>query len=133
MIRFMIKCALFVIFVLVIISLFAPRTQNSDVQPSSSPIEGTSAVDAIIALKNTVGDLSGFCDRNEKTCETGRSFIGTLGIRMREGARITYQYLFGAQDEAALQKNITANSRRDNTEVVASPDETTSQRPTKIR
>lgn len=132
MIRFMIKCGLFVIFVLVIISLFAPRTPDSDGQASSAPIEGTSAVDAIIAFKNTIGDLSSFCDRNEKTCETGRSFIGTLGIRMREGAKITYEYLFGASDQRAPHKAVTANSHKNN-EAVSLPNETPSKNTTNNR
>ena len=50
-------------------------------------------VEALLAVKDTVNDLGNFCERNSDTCETGKTFLGSLGERARDGARIAYEYL----------------------------------------
>ena len=50
-------------------------------------------VEALLAVKDTVNDLGNFCERNSDTCETGKTFFGSLGERARDGARIAYEYL----------------------------------------
>ena len=50
-------------------------------------------VEALLAVKNTVNDLGNFCERNSDTCETGKTFFGSLGERARDGARLAYEYL----------------------------------------
>lgn len=64
-------------------------------------------VEALLAVKDTVNDLGNFCERNSETCKTGKTFLGSLGGRARDGAKIAYDYLdrtFGAQeDEEQIQ------------------------------
>ncbi|MFT4320684.1 DUF5330 domain-containing protein [Bartonella bacilliformis] len=64
--------------------------------------------DTAIALKETINDLGKFCERNIQTCETGKSFLGSIGEHARNGAKIAYEYLdhtFGHND-TIQSKNI---------------------------
>lgn len=45
-------------------------------------------VDAFIAARGAIGDISGMCERKPEVCEIGKSAIHTIGVRAREGARI---------------------------------------------
>lgn len=106
MIRFLFKCMLFAVLVLVAISLFAPKPRNE--RDPQQQEEGTTltTLDAASAVGHTIGDLSGFCERNAQTCATGKTFLGSLGVRMRDGAKIAYEYLdskFGAKDNTLPQ------------------------------
>ncbi len=38
-------------------------------------------------------DISGLCERKPDTCRTGKAILRTVGIRVREGARIAYEAL----------------------------------------
>ncbi|MDD7909163.1 DUF5330 domain-containing protein [Pseudovibrio exalbescens] len=50
-------------------------------------------VQAINAAQTTFSDLSGFCDRNPDTCETGSSVVTLVGLKAKQAARLAYQYL----------------------------------------
>jgi len=50
--------------------------------------ETVGPVEAFIAARGAIGDISGMCERKPEVCEVGRSAIYTIGVRAREGARI---------------------------------------------
>lgn len=107
--RFLFKCAFFLMLLFVAVAYFTPMPKDGH------PIEtGYSVLDALIAVKSTIADLGNFCDRNPDTCETGKSVVGNLGVKARDGARITYEFLdskFGNSDEKQQGLPETINTR----------------------
>lgn len=51
------------------------------------------AVEAFLAARAVIDDMSGLCERRPEACEAGRSAVHTIGVRAREGARIAYDML----------------------------------------
>jgi len=91
-----IKSAFWLFILLVGITLFVPLPDDETRQGHSY-----SHLDTLSALRGTLADLSGFCDRNQETCATGRYFFSSLGTRARDGAGMLYQFLdrqFAAQE-----------------------------------
>lgn len=80
---FLIKCAFWLSLVLLVLPL-----GNSD---SGEPTVG--AVEAFLAARAVIDDMSGLCERRPQACEVGRSAFNTIGVRAREGARIAYDML----------------------------------------
>ncbi|MCB1489475.1 MAG: DUF5330 domain-containing protein [Bauldia sp.] len=75
--------------------LFIP----SDPQTGEAPRIGL--VNAFMAAKATVADLSGFCDRNPETCVTGGAAVDLFANKAENGVRMLYRYL----DEPAAGKD----------------------------
>jgi len=101
LIRFIIKSAFWLFILLVGITLFVPMPEDGAEQGQSY-----STMDALSAFKGALVDLGGFCERNEETCETGKAFFSSLGVRARDGAGMLYQFLdqkFTSSDEQATQ------------------------------
>ncbi|WP_244287945.1 DUF5330 domain-containing protein [Labrenzia sp. 011] len=48
---------------------------------------------AFLVAQATVSDISGFCSRNPRACETGGNALTVIGSRARDGARIVYEFL----------------------------------------
>ena len=46
--------------------------------------------DALDAARSAVADLSGFCERNPGTCETGAKAVSAFGHKMAESAKWAY-------------------------------------------
>ena len=91
---FLIKCAFWLSLVLLVIP-FGGK------DGSGEPTVG--AVEAFLAARAVVDDMSGLCERRPEACEVGRSAFHTIGVRAREGARIAYGMLdeqFGEQPSA---------------------------------
>ncbi len=72
-------------FSLVLLAL--PLNTGSDGTPS------VGAVQAFMAAREAIGDISAICERKPDVCETGKSAMHTVGIRAREAARIAYEVL----------------------------------------
>lgn len=72
-------------FSLVLLAL--PLNTGSDGAPS------VGAVQAFMAAREAIGDISAICERKPDVCETGKSAMHTVGIRAREAARIAYEVL----------------------------------------
>ncbi|EJF90571.1 DUF5330 domain-containing protein [Bartonella tamiae] len=89
MIRFLFKSAFFIALLLIVISFFGPKTPSD----MTNQAQSTNPISAFIALKDTLSDLGGFCDRNATTCETGKTFLGSLSARAKDGAKIAYDYI----------------------------------------
>jgi hypothetical protein len=55
--------------------------------------ETVSPLEALVAARDAIGDVSGMCDREPQVCETGRAALQTIGVRARESARIAYRFI----------------------------------------
>jgi len=74
-------------FSLVLLALPLRGGDGDDSQPS------VGAIQAFLAARDAVGDMSAICERKPDVCETGKSALHTVGIRAREAARIAYELL----------------------------------------
>ena len=81
---FLIKCAFWLSLVLLVI----PFGNN---EGDGTPRVG--AVEAFLAARAVIDDMSGLCERRPEACEVGRSAFHTIGVKAREGARIAYDML----------------------------------------
>ena len=81
---FLIKCAFWLSLVLLVI----PFGGNEGDGRSR-----VGAVEAYLAARAVIDDMSGLCERRPDACEVGRSALHTIGVRAREGARIAYDML----------------------------------------
>ncbi|MCP4382638.1 MAG: DUF5330 domain-containing protein [Hyphomicrobiales bacterium] len=50
-------------------------------------------INAFLAARATVADLSGFCERNPDVCVTGNAAFELFTEKAENGARILYRYL----------------------------------------
>ena len=57
------------------------------------------AIEAIVAARTAVADISAFCDRNPAACRTGGSAFRVFAAKARYGARLLTDN-FGADDPA---------------------------------
>lgn len=109
MIRLLIKSAFYLVLIFVVISFFVtePNSHNTS-EPNSNSSSApettdTTTSDAITALKGAINDLQTFCKRNAEACKIGKSFLDSIGVRARDGARTAYEYL----DSTFGNKNMT--------------------------
>jgi hypothetical protein len=59
--------------------------------------ETVNPMEALMAARGAIQDLSGLCARRPDVCETGKAAIHTISVRAQAGARIAYDAL---SDEA---------------------------------
>lgn len=100
---FLVKMAFWFSLVLLVLPL------NTGEQPGEVPSVG--AIQAFLAAREAVGDVTGICERKPDVCETGKSAFHTIGVRAREGARIAFEMLddkFGEPDTATTTGGIPA-------------------------
>jgi len=104
LIRFIIKSVFWLFILLVGITLFVPLPDDEERSG-----QGYSTMDTLRAVRGAIADLGGFCQRNEETCETGKAFFASLGVRARDGAGMLYQFLDRqfSGDEAAVDNGST--------------------------
>lgn len=62
------------------------------------PASGTvapriSVLDALIATRGAIADLSGMCDRQPEVCANGGAALTAFGARAHEGVALLYQVL----------------------------------------
>ena len=60
---------------------------------SGSQEDVVSPVEALLAARGAIQDVTGMCERKPEVCETGKAALHTIGVRAREGARIAYEAL----------------------------------------
>ncbi|WP_249695657.1 DUF5330 domain-containing protein [Stappia sp. WLB 29] len=82
---FLLRCAFWIALVLLIL----PIDTGEDGKESA----GINPVTAFFAAQSTISDLSGFCERNPQTCETGGQAISQIGAKAKVSARMLYEYL----------------------------------------
>ncbi len=70
-----------------------------DTGNSSTDTPSVGAIQAFVAAREAVGDVTGICERKPEVCETGKSALHTVGVRAREAARIAFEMLDENFDE----------------------------------
>lgn len=108
MFRFLFKCSFFLIIVFVALAYFAPPHEDGQRENTAS------AMDTVGAIRDTMTDMGSFCRRNPQTCETGKSVLGSIGIKARDGARFAYELLdsqFGAKEDKETQTDTTTGTQ----------------------
>jgi hypothetical protein len=48
---------------------------------------------ALMTVREAVGDIAGICERKPDVCETGKSALHTIGVRAKASARMAYNML----------------------------------------
>jgi hypothetical protein len=81
--RFLIKLGLLIAVVFMIFPLAGGQKGAS----------GPNTADAIVAARETISDLSSFCQRQPDVCRTGKAALQRAGVGAREGAKLAYDYL----------------------------------------
>lgn len=82
---FLLRCAFWIALVLLILPIDTGEDGKDSV--------GINPVAAFFAAQSTISDLSGFCERNPQTCETGGQAIAQIGAKAKVSARMIYEYL----------------------------------------
>jgi hypothetical protein len=88
------------VFWLSLVLLLVPFGGNSAEDGAST----VGPVDAFIAARGAIGDISGMCERQPDVCEIGKSAIYTIGVRARAGARMAMAAIEddGAEPDTAI-------------------------------
>jgi hypothetical protein len=50
------------------------------------------AIEALVAARATIADISGFCDRNPDVCTTGNAALRLFSEKAHNGVRMLYRY-----------------------------------------
>lgn len=79
------------VFWLAILILILPANEKS-----GEPAPGVTAVEALVAARDTFGDLSAFCSRQPDVCDTGSAAFLVFADRFKAGASMLYGYLNGS-------------------------------------
>lgn len=74
-------------FSLVLLALPFDSAPDTSGTPSVGPIQ------ALVAAREAVGDISGLCERKPDVCETGRSAMQTVTVRAIKTARLAAEML----------------------------------------
>lgn len=82
---FLLRCAFWIALVLLILPIDTGEDGKDGI--------GINPVAAFFAAQSTISDLSGFCERNPQTCETGGQAISQIGAKAKVSARMIYEYL----------------------------------------
>lgn len=72
--------------------------------PHSGEAPRVTLVNAFMAARATVADLSGFCGRNPDVCVTGEAAIDIFTEKAENGVEVLYRYLQGEADEPGAFK-----------------------------
>ncbi len=91
MIRFLFRTA----FWLGVVVLLLPGDPNSG---TNAP--RVSAMQALVATRSAIADVSTFCDRNPNTCATGSTAVQVFASKVRYGAELLSGYLNHGHDAA---------------------------------
>ncbi|WP_421724276.1 DUF5330 domain-containing protein [Bauldia sp.] len=80
-----------IVFWLSIVVLLMPAN------PETGEAPRVTVMNAMLAARATVTDLSGFCERNPDVCVTGRAAAEVFAEKAENGARMIYRYLSDIQ------------------------------------
>lgn len=96
--------------VFVALAYFVPAHEEKQGENTAN----AGAMDTVGAIRDTVTDMGSFCQRNPQTCETGKSVLGAIGIKARNGARFAYELLdsqFGDKEDKEIQTDTTTGTQ----------------------
>lgn len=92
-------------FSLVLLALpFDTGSDGSSGQPS------VGAIQALVAAREAVGDISGLCERKPEVCETGKSAIHTVTVRAIKTAKFAADMLDETDAAAKPDTSTTTGS-----------------------
>ena len=57
---------------------------------------------ALLAARDAVQDISGICERKPEVCKAGKSALHTIGVKAKAGAKLAYGML--GDDKAGAEK-----------------------------
>lgn len=89
-------------FSLVLLALPFDSGTDTSGQASVSPIQ------ALVAAREAVGDISGLCERKPEVCETGKSAMHTVSVRALKTARLAAEML--DENDTAAQADIATTT-----------------------
>ena len=69
--------------------------------PETGDAPRVTMVEAAMAVRATVADLSGFCDRNQDVCVTGGAAAQLIAEKAQNGVDLIYRYVTGSEDAPA--------------------------------
>lgn len=101
-----------------LVLLFLPLAPDG----ASDGGDAVGPLQAIVAARDAIGDVTGMCERKPEVCETGRAALQTIGVRARESARIAYELLdgqFGEPDATITTGGVAETPLPDHTEAPA--------------
>jgi hypothetical protein len=78
-----------------------------------------SPVEALLAARGAIQDVTGMCERKPEVCETGKAALHTIGVRAREGARIAYEALDSQYGDGATEAPADIAARDPIAEVIS--------------
>jgi len=74
-------------FWLSVVILFIPANPETGTEAPR-----VTAIEALVAAKTTIADLSGFCTRNPDVCTTGDAAFQLFSEKAHNGVRMLYRY-----------------------------------------
>jgi hypothetical protein len=74
---------------------------------------------ALLAAREAVQDISGICERKPDVCEAGQSALHTIGVKAKTSARLAYDMLGSDEEQAAAQPGDVAEALDDVSESTA--------------
>jgi hypothetical protein len=63
------------------------------------------AIEALVAARATIADISGFCDRNPDVCTTGNAALHLFSEKAHSGVRMLYRYFNEAANKTDAAKS----------------------------
>ncbi|HEY4191539.1 MAG TPA: DUF5330 domain-containing protein [Mesorhizobium sp.] len=91
-------------FSLVLLALPFDTSSDNAGQPS------VGAIQALVAARQAVGDISGLCERQPEVCETGKSAMHTVTVRAIKTAKFAAEMLDEDTPAAQPDKSTTTGS-----------------------
>jgi hypothetical protein len=74
---------------------------------------------ALLAAREAVQDISGICERKPDVCEAGQSALHTIGVKAKASARFAYEALGSDEEGAEAQRDDVAEAIDDAGETAA--------------
>ena len=88
-------------FWLSVVILLLPAENGETNDKLSATQTNVTAGEALVAAQSTVSDLSGFCQRNQTACETGKAAVDTFIRKAQYGANLLNSWVSGVSSASA--------------------------------
>lgn len=88
-----------VAFWLSVVILFIPADPETGTEAPR-----VTAIQALVAARATIADLSGFCQRNPDVCTTGNAAVQLFSEKAHNGVRMLYRYFNDAGESTEVDR-----------------------------
>lgn len=82
---------------------------------------GADALDALIATRAAIADLSGMCERQPDVCNNGGAALASFGSKARSGASFLYDSFHGGSKSTAAASNDAIGATIENASADSAP------------